>query len=206
MIEGARAAQVPFAWFTADEEFGQNPGLCAYLEAERIPYVMGITEEHHVPRRHRPHPRDRTLRTAVGAQRRATSRLRHRSKGAPSLRLDTGQRGRTGPAIPHPTLPRRRRTRVLPMPQPEPGRIRRTRAGGRRPPADRRMLRSEQERNRARQLPDPHLERMAPPHRILHARPHLPRHHRASRQKKRRPHTPSEPNQRTRKPCRYTAA
>jgi SRSO17 transposase len=42
MIEGARAAKVPFAWFTADEEFGQNPGLCTYLENERIPYVMGI--------------------------------------------------------------------------------------------------------------------------------------------------------------------
>ena len=42
MIEGARAAEVPFAWFTADEEFGQNPGLCAYLENDRLPYVMGI--------------------------------------------------------------------------------------------------------------------------------------------------------------------
>ena len=42
MIENARAAAVPFAWFTADEEFGQNPGLCTYLENERLPYVMGI--------------------------------------------------------------------------------------------------------------------------------------------------------------------
>ena len=42
MIEKARTAKVPFAWFTADEEFGQNPGLCAYLENERLPYVMGI--------------------------------------------------------------------------------------------------------------------------------------------------------------------
>jgi SRSO17 transposase len=42
MIEEARAAGVPFAWFTADEEFGQNPGLCAYLERERLPYVMAI--------------------------------------------------------------------------------------------------------------------------------------------------------------------
>jgi SRSO17 transposase len=40
MVEAARAAKVPFAWFTADEEFGQNPGLCDYLERERIPYVM----------------------------------------------------------------------------------------------------------------------------------------------------------------------
>jgi SRSO17 transposase len=42
MIEDARTAEVPFAWFTADEEFGQNPGLCEYLESERLPYVMGI--------------------------------------------------------------------------------------------------------------------------------------------------------------------
>ncbi|MDN5940019.1 MAG: IS701 family transposase [Salinisphaera sp.] len=42
MIEAARAAEVPFAWFVADEEFGQNPGLCDYLETERLPYLMGI--------------------------------------------------------------------------------------------------------------------------------------------------------------------
>ena len=42
MIESARAAKIPFAWFTADEEFGQNPGLCEYLENERLPYVMAI--------------------------------------------------------------------------------------------------------------------------------------------------------------------
>jgi SRSO17 transposase len=42
MIEAARTAGVPFAWFTADEEFGQNPGLCAWLEQNRIPYVMAV--------------------------------------------------------------------------------------------------------------------------------------------------------------------
>lgn len=42
MIRAARAAGVPFAWFTADEEFGQNPGLCDYLETNRIPYVMAV--------------------------------------------------------------------------------------------------------------------------------------------------------------------
>ena len=42
MIEAARAAGVPFAWFTADEEFGQNPGLCDWLERERIPYVTAV--------------------------------------------------------------------------------------------------------------------------------------------------------------------
>ena len=42
MIESARAAGVPFAWFTADEEFGQNPGLREYLQTNRIPYVMAV--------------------------------------------------------------------------------------------------------------------------------------------------------------------
>jgi SRSO17 transposase len=42
MIESARTAGVPFAWFTADEEFGQNPGLRNYLETHQIPYVMAV--------------------------------------------------------------------------------------------------------------------------------------------------------------------
>jgi SRSO17 transposase len=42
MIEAALGAGVPFAWFTADEEFDQNPGLCDYLETSRIPYVMAV--------------------------------------------------------------------------------------------------------------------------------------------------------------------
>jgi SRSO17 transposase len=42
MIETVRAAEVPFGWFTADEEFGQNPDLCDYLQRERIPYVMAV--------------------------------------------------------------------------------------------------------------------------------------------------------------------
>jgi SRSO17 transposase len=42
MIRAARAAGMPFAWFTADEEFGCNPGLRDYLEGNRIPYVMAV--------------------------------------------------------------------------------------------------------------------------------------------------------------------
>ncbi len=42
MIRAARAARMRFAWFTADEEFGQNPGLRDYLETNRIPYVMAV--------------------------------------------------------------------------------------------------------------------------------------------------------------------
>jgi SRSO17 transposase len=42
MIERALHAGVPFAWFVADEEFGQNPGLRAYLEERQISYVMAV--------------------------------------------------------------------------------------------------------------------------------------------------------------------
>jgi SRSO17 transposase len=42
MIERMIAAGLPFAWFTADEEFGQNPGLRKFLEDEKISYVMAI--------------------------------------------------------------------------------------------------------------------------------------------------------------------
>ncbi len=81
MVEATRTAEVPFTWFTADEEFGHDPGLCDYLEHVRIPYVMGDTEEHHDPRHHRHPPRNRSLRPTVGSQRLATPRLRNRSKG-----------------------------------------------------------------------------------------------------------------------------
>lgn len=42
MIRRTVAAGVPFAWFAADEEFGQSPGLRAYLEAEGIAYCMAV--------------------------------------------------------------------------------------------------------------------------------------------------------------------
>jgi SRSO17 transposase len=40
MLERAIAAGVPFAWFTADEAYGQNPGLRGWLEEQDIAYVM----------------------------------------------------------------------------------------------------------------------------------------------------------------------
>ncbi|RSS64866.1 IS701 family transposase [Streptomyces sp. WAC07061] len=36
MVERALAAKVPFAWFAADEEFGQHPGLRAFLEERSL--------------------------------------------------------------------------------------------------------------------------------------------------------------------------
>lgn len=42
MIERAVQAGLRFGWFTADEEFGQNPGLREYLEDAGTAYVMAI--------------------------------------------------------------------------------------------------------------------------------------------------------------------
>jgi SRSO17 transposase len=42
MLERAVAAGVPFSWFTADEAYGQNPGLRDWLEDQQIAYVMAV--------------------------------------------------------------------------------------------------------------------------------------------------------------------
>src|SRR4051794_35811675 len=49
MIERAVAAGGPFAWFTADEAFGQNPGLRGWLEQHDIAYVMATRSDDDVP-------------------------------------------------------------------------------------------------------------------------------------------------------------
>ena len=48
MIQRALDAGVPFAWFTADEEFGQNPGLREFLDKD-VPYVMAIPKNTRIP-------------------------------------------------------------------------------------------------------------------------------------------------------------
>lgn len=49
MIERAVAAGVPFGWFTADEAFGQNPGLRDWLQEQDIAYVMATRSDDEVP-------------------------------------------------------------------------------------------------------------------------------------------------------------
>jgi SRSO17 transposase len=48
MIGRALAAGVLFKWFTADEAYGQNPGLRAFLEAEDVFYVMATRKDEQV--------------------------------------------------------------------------------------------------------------------------------------------------------------
>ena len=49
MLQRAVDAQVPFAWFTADEAYGQNPGLRAWCEHQDIAYVMATRCDDEVP-------------------------------------------------------------------------------------------------------------------------------------------------------------
>jgi hypothetical protein len=51
MVERALEAKVPFAWFLADEEFGQNPGLRAFLEDRSLAYAMGFADRHGLDQR-----------------------------------------------------------------------------------------------------------------------------------------------------------
>jgi SRSO17 transposase len=49
MLERAVEAQVPFAWFTADEAYGQNPGLRDWCQQQDIAYVMATRKDHEIP-------------------------------------------------------------------------------------------------------------------------------------------------------------
>jgi SRSO17 transposase len=49
MLERAIEARVPFGWFTADEAYGQNPGLRGWLEGQDIAYVMATRRDDEVP-------------------------------------------------------------------------------------------------------------------------------------------------------------
>src|ERR1700761_4973682 len=42
MVERAVKTGVPFSWVAADEVYGGNPGLRAWLEEREIPYVMAV--------------------------------------------------------------------------------------------------------------------------------------------------------------------
>ena len=49
MLQRAVQAGVPFAWFTADEAYGQNPGLRDWCEQQDIAYVMATRCDDEVP-------------------------------------------------------------------------------------------------------------------------------------------------------------
>lgn len=45
-VERALAAGVPLRWFTADEAYGDNSELRAWLEHHEVPYVLAIARDH----------------------------------------------------------------------------------------------------------------------------------------------------------------
>lgn len=49
MIERAVATQVPFAWVTADEVYGQHRALRGWLTAHRLPYVLATRRDEALP-------------------------------------------------------------------------------------------------------------------------------------------------------------
>ena len=48
MLAHAFAAEVPIAWVTGDEAYGNDPALRAWLEEERRPYVLAVACTHQV--------------------------------------------------------------------------------------------------------------------------------------------------------------
>jgi SRSO17 transposase len=46
MIERAIAAGIPFGWVTADEAYGDNGPLRAFLEEEKVSYVLAVSRDH----------------------------------------------------------------------------------------------------------------------------------------------------------------
>ena len=92
MIDRTVAGGVPFAWFAADEEFGQNPGLRAFLEEAPDRLLYCGSQEHRRDHRQRLH-RGRLPDLGKGPRRGAetarlvASFLRDRHKGFPGLRL-----------------------------------------------------------------------------------------------------------------------
>ena len=49
MIERAVTAGVPFAWAAADEAYGDNGPLRAWLEDSQLPHVLAVSCDHRVP-------------------------------------------------------------------------------------------------------------------------------------------------------------
>ena len=49
MIERAVTAGVPFAWVAADEAYGDNGPLRAWLEDSQLRYVLAVSCDHRVP-------------------------------------------------------------------------------------------------------------------------------------------------------------
>jgi hypothetical protein len=120
MIERTRQAGVGFRWFTADEEFGQNPRPARLLGKRLHRLRNGGPQDHRVHRHHRPKGRNQRPPPAATTQRVVPSRLRNRNERTPRLRLGGHRLRSPRPPVHDPPVDRRRRTRLLPLLQPAP--------------------------------------------------------------------------------------
>ena len=178
MIARAVAAGVPFAWFTADEAYGQAKWLQAWLEDQDIWYVMAIrcSDTLTMPEGER---------RADDADRRGTgpglAADLGRGRGARPARVRLGAdpgparveaRPRALAAGP-PVAQRPGRDRLLRLLRAPPLQHRGPGLGRGQQLAHRGVLPAGQGRGRARSVPGPHLAGLVRPHHLVHARPGL---------------------------------
>jgi hypothetical protein len=104
MIERAIAAEVPFAWVTADEAYGDNGPLRAFQEEHQLSYVLAVSRDHAIATK----ADTRRADTMAAALPRAAWQRVSCGNGAKSREecfQARRERGRAGP-LPGPPLPR----------------------------------------------------------------------------------------------------
>jgi hypothetical protein len=180
MIARAVAAGVPFAWFTADEVYGQAKWLQAWLEERDIWYVMAV--------------RCSDTLTTPGGERRADALIaavpsrawQQISAGAGAhgpreyhwarVAVRPGwERGRGHWLLARRSLAGPGRDRLLRLLRAPPVQHRRPGLDRGQPLAHRGMRAAGQGRGRARPVPGAHLARLVRPRHLVHARPGLAR-------------------------------
>ena len=180
MISRAIAAGVPFAWFTADETYGQAKYLQAWLEGQDVSYVMAIRCSDTLTMPAGEQRADALIAAAAGPGLAAALNGGRGARPA-GVRLDPDRGPARLAARPRalaagPPLPQRPgRDRLLRLLRAPPVQHRGPGLDRGKPLAYRRMLPAGQGRGRAGSLPGPLLAGLVRPHHLVHARPGLAR-------------------------------
>jgi hypothetical protein len=95
MIERAIAAGIPFGWVTADEAYGDNGPLRAFLEEQQVSYVLAVSRDHVITTPAGRRRADALAVTLPGGSL-AAGQLRGRRQGTPLVRLGPGRHGQAG--------------------------------------------------------------------------------------------------------------
>ena len=178
MIARAIAAGVPFAWFTADETYGQAKWLQAWLEERDVSYVMAIRCSDTLTMAEGERRADALI-AAVPArawQRISAGAGAHGPREYDWARIPVRPgwtRGRGHWLLARRSLQRPGRDRLLRLLRAPPLQHRRPGLDRGQQVAHRGMLPAGQERGRARSVPGPHLAGLVRPHHLVHARPGL---------------------------------